>query len=189
MHNEKKKEIRKNTYMTIPYGASKQLDMLPGVMRLLAGPIGSLLETLKGLDGLSASTEVATVLEGVRGAAVQEGLIALADQLESGGRDLIFDLLGNTYRMKGRKQSDGLESCTDEFDTVFQGDFLSLVLVLAWVLKENYFGRLVTAGYGSWTEVTQEMSLAECVRAHQHLDVQAEAERIAYRANKPKRSQ
>ncbi len=164
MNNYPKMTIRGNQYQCIPFGAKRQLDLLPGVLRILSGPIGSLLESAKGLlDGAdiqaliakkkagekigAADIDVASVLAGLKGDAIRAGLVGIADELDNGGKDLIFELLRDTHRMKGRNQTDGLESCADDFDTVFQGDLLSLVLVLGFSLKVNY-APFLPSGFG-----------------------------------------
>lgn len=163
MLNAQKMTIRDNTYQTIPFGAKRQLDLLPGVLRLLSGPVGSLIESVKGLGNgplqsvlekkkagqkvTAADIDVAPLLAGLKGDAIRAGLVGIADELDNGGKDLIFDLLRDTHRMKGRNQTDGLESCAEDFDTVFQGDLLSLVMVLAFVLKVNY-APFLPSGFG-----------------------------------------
>ena len=146
--------IRGHVYQSIPFGAARQLKLLPGVLRLLSGPVASFVDILKGLplEDLSAKhkarkadagrlsaadLDVSAILAGVKGAAIRDGMVALADYLESED-GLILNLLRDTHRMKGRHQTDGLESCADDFDRVFQSDFLSLGMVLAWVIKVNF---------------------------------------------------
>lgn len=156
----KTKTIRGRRYMTIPFGARTQLKFLPDVLSLIAGPFGAAVESFKNLDpaafkdavekkraGKKVGAEdldVMALLGGIDGAAIREGVLSLAQQLEEHGpngpddQGLILELLGNTYAMKGRKRTDGIESCRDDFDQVFQSDFLSLFQVLAWVVQVNY---------------------------------------------------
>lgn len=152
MLDSKKKVIKGRTFHTMPFGARRQLALLPGVLRLLSGPVGTLVEALKGLAGedgplakmqaggtvTAKDIEIGPILTALKGEALTTGLRAIADELENGGDELIMELLRDTTRMKGQKQTDGLESCADDFDTVFQGDFLTLLQVLAFVLKVNF---------------------------------------------------
>jgi hypothetical protein len=52
--------------------------------------------------------------------------------------------------------------------------------------EDLFFGRLVKAGFGSRRELENEWSLAEAIRAHQQLDLAAEADRIMHQETKPK---
>jgi len=158
MHDMIKKTIRGNQYLTKPFGAKHQLKLLPGVLRMLSGPVGSLVDSLKSLAGgplqdlaaaqrakgekLTAADlkglDVSKLAGALKGDAIRAGLVALADELEGGGADLIMDLLRDTIRMKGTSRDAGFDSCQDDFDTVFQSDFLALIQVLAWVVQVNY---------------------------------------------------
>jgi hypothetical protein len=146
--------IRGRTFQTIPFGARRQLELLPGVLRLTSGPLGALIESAKGLGGgplkdiierkrageriTAESVDVEPILKALNGDALRAGLLAIAAELEGGGLDLFLALLRDTHRLRGKSQHDGLESCADDFDTVFASDLMTLAQVLVFVVRVNY---------------------------------------------------
>lgn len=161
MHNTQKTTIQGRTYTTIPFGAERQLKLLPGVLRLLAGPAGSLVDMLKGLGSgpfqqiqerkaagqkvTFADLDASELLGSLHGPTIAAALLSVATELENGGSDLIKELLRDTHRMRGKNQADGLDSCSDDFDRVFEGDLFTMFKVTAWVVKVNY-GNFLNSG-------------------------------------------
>lgn len=53
--------------------------------------------------------------------------------------------------------------------------------------EDMIFGRLASAGLGTVLEIKTKWTLAEVIRAHQRLDLEAELQRLSYEQTKPKR--
>lgn len=141
-------------YMTIPFGADRQLDLLPGVLRLMSGPFGTIIETIKGLGSgpladllknrqpgekiTAKDIDIPTVLGALKGDVMATALVGLANQLDNGGKAVIKDLLANTYAFKGPARSDGLLNCKDDFDEAFASNLHRMFRVVLWSVQVNY---------------------------------------------------
>jgi len=139
-----KKTINGVAYQTTQLGASRQLKLLPVVLRFISGPLGLLATQLTPdkIKEIKAAVEAkdeskAVSMLNIDGASLTSLVLGVADLLEKDS-DAIFDLLEDTFAIQAGKPVNLGDPAG--FDIVFNGRFVDLVKVLIWVGQINFAG-------------------------------------------------
>lgn len=122
-----------------PFSGSKGFDLLPDVIQLLSGPVGSIVDAF---PSVSKDTDEEDLMKTkINGKALAEGLSALAGVMkEKNGSEWVRKLLGDTIMKEGQgwKKADELAV----FNTTFQGNYILLLHLIVHVIKINYLKSL-----------------------------------------------